>query len=209
VTAALADRKQVAAAGRHVFAVTSAASVGASLHTGDVIFQTSRSSQSIAIQHATGSVWSHMGMIVLREGRPYVLEAAKTVRYTPLADWIARGEHGHFTVKRLRDADKRLTSAAIERIGHEAQIFLGRSYDTTFEWSDDRLYCSELVWKIYHRALGIDIGQLQRIRDFNLTDPSVVAVMKQRYVGAVPLDGTVISPAAMYASPLLETVVER
>jgi len=148
-------------------------------------------------------------MIVLREKKPYVLEAAKTVRATPLADWIARGEGGHFIVKRLRDADTRLTPAALGLIEREARAFLGREYDTAFEWSDDRLYCSELVWKIYHRALGIDIGQLQRIRDFNLADPVVAAVMKQRYGAAVPLDETVIAPAAMFDSPLLTMIAQR
>jgi hypothetical protein len=32
---------------------------GLQLNDGDLIFQTSRSSQSAAIQHATGSIWSH------------------------------------------------------------------------------------------------------------------------------------------------------
>jgi hypothetical protein len=26
--------------------------------------------------------------------------------------------------------------------------FLGKDYDLTFGWSDERLYCSELVWKV-------------------------------------------------------------
>ena len=211
VAAALtpAGRRHAAAAASHVTATASAAAVGASLREGDLIFQTSRSSQSIAIQHATASAWSHMGMIVLREGKPYVLEAAQTVRTTPLANWIARGERGHFTIKRLREADKLLTPAAPGLLERAAHPLLGRAYDTTFEWSDERMYCSELVWKIYHRALGIDIGQLQRIRDFNLADPIVAAVMKQRYGAAVPLDETVIAPVAMYDSLLLMTVVER
>jgi hypothetical protein len=46
---------------------------------GDIIFQTSLSSQSLAIQRATHSKYSHMGQIVLRDGAPYVLEASATV----------------------------------------------------------------------------------------------------------------------------------
>ena len=38
--------------------------------------------------------------------------------------------------------------------------FLGRPYDLTFDWSHDRMYCSELVYKVYDRALGIKIGDL-------------------------------------------------
>src|SRR3954464_15869598 len=38
---------------------------------GDVIFQTSQSSQSVAIQRATHSPYSHMGIIFVRAGQPY------------------------------------------------------------------------------------------------------------------------------------------
>jgi hypothetical protein len=50
---------------------------------------------------------------------------------------------------------------------------------------------------------------LQRIRDFNLDDPIVAAVMKQRYGTAVPLNETVISPIAMLDSPLLALVMSQ
>ena len=88
-----------------------------------------------------------------------------------------------------------------------AERFQGRPYDLTFEWSDSRIYCSELVWKAFERALGIRIGSLQRLRDFDLSDPDVQARMKQRYGTNVPLDEAVISPAAMFAAPNLVTVV--
>lgn len=39
--------------------------------------------------------------------------------------------------------------------------FKGKPYDIYFEWSDDKIYCSELVWKIYKHALDIEIGQLE------------------------------------------------
>lgn len=52
--------------------------------TGDIIFQISQSSQSKAIQLATHSDYSHTGMIVIREKKPYVFEAVGPVIYTPL-----------------------------------------------------------------------------------------------------------------------------
>ena len=61
---------------------------------GDIIFQTSRSEQSIAIQKATRSQYSHMGIVFLRNGSPHVYEAIKTVQYTPLRKWVDRGEGG-------------------------------------------------------------------------------------------------------------------
>lgn len=170
---------------------------------GDIIFQTSTSSQSLAVQHATRSRYSHMGIIFLRHGHPYVFEASATVRYTPLAKWIARGQDGKAVIKRLQGG---LTAAQINKLRTTASSFSGRPYDLTFEWSDSRIYCSELVWKIYDRALGVHIGELQKLREFDLSDPVVHAKLNERYGNAVPMNEVVISPAAMFDSPLLVNV---
>lgn len=69
--------------------------------TGDIIFQISRSSQSKAIQLATHSDYSHTGMLVIRNKKPYVFEAAGPVKYTPLKQWIAHGEDGKYIVRRV------------------------------------------------------------------------------------------------------------
>jgi len=187
----------------------SAGAASSALHDGDIIFQTSRSSQSLAIQRATGSPYSHMGIIFIRDGRPYVFEAVATVRYTALESWIARGQGSHYVVKRLKDAEKVFDSNGLAKLRGATSEFAGRPYDLTFEWSDDRIYCSELVWKVYDRGLNIRVGELQRLKDFNLADPVVKAKMRQRYGKRIPLDEPVISPAAMFRSPLLVTVVQK
>ncbi len=179
------------------------------LKDGDIIFHTSRSSQSIAIQRATHSQYSHMGLIVHRSGKPYVFEAISTVQFTPLNQWIARGTGQHYVVKRLRNAKAILSPPALHKLKAAAGQFVGRSYDLVFNWSDDQIYCSELVWKIYDRSLNIQIGKLQRVRDFNLTDPMVRAKMRERYGNTIPLNEPVISPEAMFQSPQLVTVAEQ
>jgi len=170
---------------------------------GDLIFQISRSSQSQAIQRATGSRYSHMGVILHRGGRPYVFEAIDPVTYTPLAAWIARGERGHYVLKRLRTPPD---AAQRARLRAQAAPFVGRRYDLVFEWSDRRIYCSELAWKLYQRALGLRIGQTRPLRSFRLDDPAVKAKLRERYGERVPLDEPVIAPSAMFDSPLLRTV---
>jgi permuted papain-like amidase YaeF/Yiix C92 family enzyme len=187
----------------------SADSAAPALQDGDIVFQTSRSSQSEAVQRATGSPYSHMGMVVHRNGRPYVVEAVATVQYTPLDQWIARGAGHHFVAKRLRNAGTLLTPAALSKLRSAADRFVGRSYDLAFGWADDRIYCSELVWKAYDRALGVQIGHLQKIRDFHLSDPAVQAKMRERYGNRIPLDKPVISPVAMFDAPELVTVAVR
>ena len=62
---------------------------------------------------------------------------------------------------------------------------------------------------MYRDALGVEIGALQKLREFDLADPAVKAKMRERYGNEVPLNEPVISPGAMFDSPLLETVGTR
>lgn len=176
---------------------------------GDIIFQTSRSGQSLAIQLATGSPYSHMGIVYLRNGVPFVFEAVQPVKMTPLKEWIARGENRHFVVKRLRRAKSILSTENLRKMREIGDNFIGLDYDFFFEWSDDRIYCSELVWKIFARGAGVEIGDLERMRDFNLSHPVVKTKIKERFGDDVPLDEIVISPAVMFSSPRLKTVFEN
>jgi hypothetical protein len=96
-----------------------------SVRDGDLIFQTSRSTQSLAIQRATGSPYSHMGIVFLREGKLYVFEAIATVRFTPLDHWIARGAGHHFVLKRLRNANTALDSAGPHQTSHGSPALRG------------------------------------------------------------------------------------
>lgn len=184
------------------------ASSPAQLRDGDIIFHTSRSAQSVAIQTATHSKYSHMGIIFFKAGKPYVYEAIKTVQYTPLKEWTSRGDGGHYVVKRLRDADKILAPEAVSKLRKAAEVFKGKPYDLTFEWSDRRMYCSELVWKIYDRALGLHLGRLQKLREFDLSDPIVKAKMKERFGKAIPMAENVISPGEMFSCNELTTIAD-
>jgi hypothetical protein len=176
---------------------------------GDIIFQTSRSSQSKAIQLATKSKYSHMGIIYETDGQIYVYEAVQPVRLTKLADWIKRGENGHYVVKRLKNSEDLLTRETLKKMKAFGEKFKGKSYDLYFEWSDDKIYCSELVWKIYEGVFDIEIGALQELREFDLTSSIVKSKMKERYGDKIPLHEKVISPASMFDSDKLETVTER
>jgi len=150
-----------------------------------------------------------MGIVLFKGTLPYVFEASAKVKYTPLAAWIKHGKGSHFVLKRLAHADSILTPAALQKMREAAARYEGRPYDLAFEWSDDRMYCSELAWKVLKQATGMEVGATQTIKDFDLTDSTVKKKMQERYGDHVPLDETVISPAAMYSSPLLVTVAEQ
>jgi hypothetical protein len=173
---------------------------------GDIIFHTSKSSQSLAIQKATKSKYSHMGIIYLKKGTPFVFEAVGPVKFTPLRDWVARGKGKHYVVKRLANAKEVITKEVVNRMLAVGASFEGKPYDAYFEWSDDRIYCSELVWKIYKQALNLEIGKLQTMAEFDLSDSLVQKKIRERFGNSVPKDETVISPAAIFSSNLLITV---
>ena len=176
------------------------------LKDGDLIFQTSRSSQSKAIQLATNSQYSHCG-IVFKEGNSfYVFEAVQPVKRTPLAEWIARGEKGEYVVKRLKNAEQTLTPDVIQKMKEIGKGFYGKNYDLAFEWTDEKIYCSELIWKIYQRATGIEIGNLEQLGDFDLSSKVVKQKIKERYGEKIPLDELVISPASLFESDKLVTI---
>lgn len=179
------------------------------LKSGDIIFQTSKSRQSKAIQLATGSKYSHMGIVYNENGKLYVYEAVQPVKLTKIEDWINRGEKKHFVVKRLKNAESILTPEKQERIKSIGKKYNGKNYDIYFEWSDEKIYCSELVWKMYKEATGIEIGEIQKLSDFDLSNELVRKIMKERYGEKIPLDEKVISPIAMFDSPLLETIMEK
>ena len=176
------------------------------IKNGDLIFQTSLSRQSKAIQLATKSKYSHCGLIYKEGNKFYVFEAVQPVKRTPLDKWIARGQDGKYVIKRLKNADQFLTPEALRKMKQVGNQFNGKNYDLTFEWSDDKMYCSELIWKIYQRATGIEIGKLEKLSDFDLTNEDVKQKVKERYGDKIPTNEIVISPAAIFDSELLITV---
>ncbi|WBA42157.1 YiiX family permuted papain-like enzyme [Hymenobacter canadensis] len=176
------------------------------LHDGDLIFQTSQSAQSRAIQLATHSAYSHCGILFRKNGEWRVFEAVQPVSETSLAAWVARGQGGRFVVKRLRNARTVLTPPVLRKLHAAGEQYRGRSYDLYFGWSDERIYCSELLWKMYQQATGREIGQLQHLRDFDLSHPAVQAKLRERYGKQLPLDELVISPVRMLDSRELVTV---
>ena len=171
---------------------------------GDIVLQTSQSSQSQAIQLATHSKWSHVGIIFYKGATPYVYEARGPVGFRTLKDFVSSGVGGKYLVRRLKQG---LSLGDVKRLYSEGQKFLSKPYDIYFEWSDDRIYCSELVWKMYQNALGVSIGTLQKLGDYDLSSPQVQKIIAERYGSDVPLNEDVISPESIASDSLVLTNV--
>ena len=70
------------------------------LQTGDVVFQCTGGEQAKAIREATGSRYTHCGVVFEDNGTFKVLEASQPVKVTPIADFRRRSLPGTFQVRR-------------------------------------------------------------------------------------------------------------
>ncbi|MFN0032604.1 MAG: YiiX/YebB-like N1pC/P60 family cysteine hydrolase [Flavobacteriales bacterium] len=173
---------------------------------GDIVFQQGSSAQCVAVKAATGSEWSHCGIILPHSGKLMVLEAIQPVQWEEIGAWKKRGDGNVMEVKRLI-ADSLLTDDVVQRMVNYGSHFVGEDYDIFFNWDDTEWYCSELVWKIYYNALRIEVGVRKPLKEYNLNEPIVKQIMDARYGSKPPLDMMMISPVAIYESDLLTDVV--
>ncbi len=146
------------------------------LKDGDLIFQTSTSNQSGAIIFATGSTFSHMGIVRNDHGAITVIEAAAKVRETPLDAWVNRGLLKRVAIYR----DQRLTPDMAQRLLSYALTLYGKPYDLFFSLNNDAIYCSELPYLAY-KAVGIGIGKAQKISDLNIDNMLVRKLVQSRW----------------------------
>ena len=178
------------------------------LRNGDLFFQSLGGNQGTALKLALQSKINHVGMVYISDGEIFVIEAWKKVTLTPINKYIKRNK-GHFEVKRLKDADKKITKSVWKKMSKLCDEYVDKDYDLYFSWDDERFYCSELVWKIYDKCVGIKLGKLKKLKEFDLTHPLVKKLLKERYGDNPPLEDKVISPDTMYESKELETVLEN
>jgi len=173
------------------------------VRSGDVIFQVSNSSQAPAVALASGSPVTHVGLISVEGGKVTVIEAVEPVREIPIKQFIDDG--GLWGVYRLKEEPT--APAWSSRVIRAARAMKGRHYDGLFQWDDQRIYCSELVWKAY-RAAGIELVKPERVGDLNLSLPPVQALIKRR-VGdrKINLDEKIVTPGSLYESDKLEMVL--
>lgn len=174
------------------------------VQAGDIIFQVSSSSQAPAVALASNSPITHVGIIAVEGDRVTVIEAVEPVREIPIESFI---DHGNlWGVRRLKDQPKNANWS--KKVIRAARAMKGKHYDGLFQWGDDRIYCSELVWKAYSRGAGIDLVEPQRIGDLNLSIAPVQSLIKRRMGGKkLNLNEKIVTPGALHESDKLEMVM--
>lgn len=146
------------------------------LQTGDILLQTSRSAQGQAIALATGSAYTHVGLVERSGDTLTVIEAVQPVRRTPLAEFLARGAGGRATALRHPAPGP----ARRSELALAAARYIGRPYDLAFAPGDDALYCSELV-HLAHAALGLSVGTWTTLGALGLDAAPVRRLLAKRW----------------------------
>jgi len=173
----------------------------APVQPGDVVFQRSRTEQAEFIARATHAPWTHVGLVLVHDGVLSVVEAGDPVQYTSLAEWAGRSADGRIAVRRHGEG---LPDAVVAKLYAAADARIGLRYDARFAWSDDRMYCSELVYKLL-RDGGVPMGKPRPFGSFDLSDARVARAVRARW-GTPPLDEVVVSPADLFVDPEWSTV---
>ena len=179
------------------------------IQDGDMIFQTSQSAQCEAVRIATNSKFSHCGIILIMNDKKMVFEAVQPVKLTQIEDWITHGKDNKYLVKRLKNSKSILTALTLQKMKDYGHNFLNKDYDGYFNWSDDQIYCSELIWKIYKNAANVELCNLAKLKSFNLTNEKVKTILNQSYGKNIPLEENVVAPSQIVNSEILETIFDN
>ena len=173
---------------------------------GDIIFQTSKSQQSKLIQEVTQSKFSHVGILYIEEDHKIsVFEAVSTVKLTPLSKWINNGVESQYVIKRykydinLEDMNKMYEYCIQQK---------GMSYDWEFQWTDNEMYCSELVWKAY-KSINIELSIISTFANLpGMNSNKIQKEIEKRYrecndCGEFNKHEHIVSPEDLYQSEKL------
>ncbi len=169
---------------------------------GDVVFQSLPHGELVAaIEGITESPLSHCGVVMKNaDGRWVVHEAIGVVRETPLYLWIVRGRGARLDVWRWRAID----GADLATLRVALVKYAGKSYDYRYAPDDTEIYCSELVFKAYRDAYGVEFGAWEKLGDLRWRPHE--KFIREMEGGALPLGRPMITPVGLTRSPELAKV---
>ena len=171
------------------------------VHNGDFVFQSLPHAALIdAIEAATASPWSHCGIVVVDGDSIQVIEAIGPVQFTDFKEWQGRGRDGKIAVTRLKDA------SVIPAMIAQAKTMLGKPYDIHYAMDDEKIYCSELIYKSFLLATRQEIAAPVALGDLNWQPAE--QVIRSIEGGALPLDRIMVTPVAVAKSTLCEVIYD-
>jgi hypothetical protein len=165
------------------------------------------------IARATGSPFSHTGIVAIEDGRPVVYDCSSDgVQRQPFEVWMLDCI-GAMGVKRLKPEHRHRIPGVLDycRSKFEQRV----PFDYEFRPDDDALYCVELTEKAF-RSQGlvlsqpVQIGDWEHLNNYPLTALATPYVTRLMLEHPITLEQPVYLPGnehqGVWASSLLETV---
>jgi len=137
------------------------------LRPGDVLLQPLNCWACTLIEEEEKTRFSHIGVVIATTPEVRVAEAYGKVRAVSLSSFDSKTERGQtILVLRFRNLalQKRLLDESSRLKALYQSDFDGAEYDSAFRWNNfdasgrERLYCSELVTKLFQAFAGVEIG---------------------------------------------------
>ena len=170
---------------------------------GDLVFQALPLDLDlvVAIEGVTESHYSHVGVLHKRDDEWTVIEASGPgVIYTAFDKWKTHGRNERWAAFRLKVEQQKHIPQFLTNLHPHA----GKAYDFKYELSENKLYCSELIYHAWEKTTGQKMGKLTRIGDLNWK-PHQKTIEKYNG-GPMPLDRQMISPIELSKASQLQRV---
>ena len=153
------------------------------LSDGDLVFRKGRSLVSrVVLMSDAASEYSHVGIVAFKNDEPFIVHVApgepeengaEKVKCETPSDFLDAKKANLYAVFRLVSDEKHQAKVAAEKAldYYEKDLPFDKALDFR---SDDKLYCTELVWKSY-LAAGINLtGNKFHVLKMNLIADSII-----------------------------------
>ena len=183
--------------------------------TGDLLFQDLDCGDFCdAIEKVTsgidGKSFSHVGIVSIENSKTFVLEAGgKGVVKTPLDTFLNRSFTPNFQSKVVVGRLKKQYQYSIPKAIAKANSLLGKKYDNAFDISNDKYYCSELVYRSFQDSTGKSLFNLASMTfidpETKKTFPAWIAYFKELGI-PIPEGKPGLNPGGISRSDKIEIV---
>lgn len=178
------------------------------LQIGDMVFIRVTARPFLEVANATNAWTNHVGLVVDDSGdEPLIAESTFPFsRTTSLSRFLQRSEHGHCAVTRLTHPLSNIQRKALRRA---ADHRLGTFYDTGFNISSRRQFCSRFVREVIEEATNIQVGHVETFATLlqDNADPNL-AFWRRWYFGRIPWQRRTVTPASLLRSPAVQIIFD-
>lgn len=161
---------------------------------GDILLQHRQERLGSFISDISDTPYSYCGIVVYKEGKPYVMDAIGEVRLRPLKMWIEEGYLGMFTQLRVQD----LSESELGKVIESAYKYFGKPEDLKYEMENNKLYSAEFIFKAFLRGAKIKISDNKSLGEYDYRKQEEYL----RYIiGYLPIDRVLLTPASFTQRP--------